>query len=1179
MGPFFICIRAVVVIEMNPMRGLALALMLSAIAFAQTDRGSIAGQITDSTGAVVPGVQLTITHIATNTTSNVTATNAGEFTIPNLPVGSYRIEVSQTGFKRFVQENVVVAAGLAVRVDIQLQLGQVSETIEVQSSQTQIQLENAKVQTGVATKMVDELPLVVGNAMRSPFNLTVVVPESKGDGQRLSLGGGQVAAWDATLDGLSITTNRSADANEIAYLTPSVDAITEFAVDTNGFKAEYGQAGGGVMSFVSRSGTNEYHGNVYDFFRNDALDAREFFAAKRSVYRQNDFGVTGGGPVWIPKIYNGKNRTFFFAAYEGFRNRVGQNDTILSVPTPEMYDGNFSNWVNNNNQLLQIYDPATTRQNASGAFIRDPFPGNQIPTNRFSATAQQMMALARPIAIPNRPGLVPGTSAYVRNNYLVSGGAILSPQDKGSIRVDHNLTSNQRVSVFYNRTEFNQDVSGSGAPGLPVPLWNGQVQIFPTRAFRATYDWTISPRLLNLLSVGVSSFDKTSASPNTGGNWRDKVCLKNVIDCNDNMMNVVFGDFTQWGSTSTNGTYQPSWQVKEDVSWIVGKHTLKFGYLHQNQSAEGFGQQDIAGRAEFSFLGTSVPGATNNTSGASFASFLLGDANLGRTETVRYVPQVYPYHGFYAQTDWRVLKNLTINLGLRYDLTLPPRSKNDQYSDFNPTRPNPAAGGIPGALWFAGFGEGRENTRSLVPGWYGGWGPRISMAYSPDGKTTIRAGYGRSFSKVTAVQGSGHFAGFIGQYVFNSLDQGVTPAFRLDQGLPAYPLPPSIDPSFSNGNTIDYWQGQEATRAPENNSWTFSVQRQVSRNMVLEATYNGVVGSHLQTALLNFNQVPTGIYNNLVNQYGAAQANTLLNSNITSSAAQAAGFQAPFPGFTQLWGSGATVRQALRPYPQYQQIVTGVQNGDKSGHSSYHSAVIKLERRMSAGLTFQWNYVFSKLITDSDTYFATSPNGAQDHYNRSLEKSIGQYDVTHNAKFATVYDLPFGKGRKWLQSGFASWIAGNWRIAGILTYSSGLPIGLTRNNPLALFNGTTRPTITSYDNWRAPLKGDSFDPAADRFFDSTAFPTQPVAMGNATRYNPNIRAFPNLNEDISLGKTIPIGEKRRVDFRAEAFNVFNRVVFNTTTANFTNLNSNVFGQVIGQLNSPRRMQLALKIYW
>ncbi len=1157
----------------STVRFFVLLTLFAATLAAQTDRGSIAGQVTDSSGALVPSVEILLTHKSTNAVTTARSNASGEFSALNLLVGQYRMEITHQGFKKFVQDSIVVSAGGAVRIDPQLQLGQVSETVEVQALSTQVQTENAKIQTAVSNRMVDELPLVVGNAMRSVFNLTAVSAETRvGNNQQISLGGGQAAAWDATLDGLSITTNRSADAGEIAYLTPSVEAITEFAIDTNGFKAEYGQAGGGVMSFVSRAGTNDFHGVVYDFFRNDAMDARAFFAATRSVYRQNDFGVTGGGPVVLPKIYNGRNKTFFFATYEGFRNRVGANDTILSVPTPEMYDGDFRNWVNSSGQQLVIYDPATTRPAPSGTgFVRDAFPNNQIPQDRFSAVAQQMTGIARPIAVPNRPGLVPGTSGYVRNNYLVSGGAVLNPQDKGSIRVDHNFNEKHRVSGFFNRTEYNQSVSAAGTTGLPLPLWNGQVQTFPTRAFRSTYDWTVSPTVLNLLSIGVTSFDKTSASPNVGQNWADKVCLGNVPDCNDNLMNAAFSDYTQWGSTSTNGTFQPSWQVKEDLSWVKGKHTLKFGYLYQHQAAEGFGQQDIAGRAEFSFLGTSVPGATANTSGGSFASFLLGDANLGRTETVRYVPQVYPYHAFYAQTDWRIARNFTLNLGMRYDLPLAPRSKNDQYSDLNPTRPNPAADGIPGALWFAGFGEGRENQRSLVPNWYGGWGPRISMAWGLNSKTTIRAGYGRSFSKVTAVQGSGHFAGFIGQYVFQSLDQGVNPAFKLDNGLPAYPLPPQINPSFSNGNNVDYWQGQEATRAPEQNSWTLSIQRELTRNTVLEAAYNGVIGSRLQTALLVMNQVPTPIYNDMLNRFGPTQALNLLRANINSPAAQEAGFTKPFTSFS------GSVAQSLRPFPQYLNINTGVQNGDKSGHSSYHSMVLKLERRMSSGLTLQWNYTFSKVLTDSDTYFATTPNGSQDHYNRRLEKSIGAFDQTHNVKMSTVYALPFGKGQRWLQNGAAAWILGNWRVAGILTYSSGFPIALARNNPLPLFNGPTRPIVTSHDNWRAPVQGDQFDPAVDRFLDINAFPVQTnYLFGNMTRYNPLVRAFSNLNEDVSLGKTFPIGESRRIDFRAEAFNIFNRVRF---APGNTNLNSNVFGVVTSQSNDPRRLQLALKIYW
>jgi len=616
--------------------------------------------------------------------------------------------------------------------------------------------------------------------------------------------------------------------------------------------------------------------------------------------------------------------------------------------------------------------------------------------------------------------------------------------------------------------------------------------------------------------------------------------------------------------------------LKDDLSYIRGSHTLKFGFQHQNQNANGFGQQDIAGRADFNFLSTSIPANTSfpNSGGSSFASLLLGEAYLGRTETIRAVTQKYPYFGFYAQDDWRITRKLTLNFGLRYDFTLPPTNEKDEYSDFNPARPNPGADGRLGALWFAGYGEGRENTRSLVPGWYGGWGPRLGLAYSAGAKTTVRAAFGRSFSRVTAVQGSGHFAGFIGQYVFQNNTQGVTPTFKLDQGLPAYTLPPSINPAFSNGNTVDWWQGQEMTRAPESLFWTFTVQRQAGNNMVLEAGYNANIGTHLQTGLLNYNQVPTAIMNQMIAQYGVTQAFSIMRADILSPLAVNAGITPPYPSFTKQ--SLRTVNQALRPFPQYQNIVTGVQNGDKSGHSSYHSLILRADRRLTKGWTFQWNYVFSKLLTDSDSYFANG-TAAQDHYNRRLEKSIGQFDQTHVFKFSTLYDLPFGKGQRWATGGWLSWVIGGWRLAAIQIYQSGLPVALARNNPLPILNGVTRPLVDTDENWRAPVAGDSFDPNVDRFLKpASAFPAQPAAFGNATRFNPKMRAFWGLNESVSLAKTFQIAEALRIDLRGEAFNLFNRTVFGTGS---TNLNAGNFGIVTSQANDPRQMQIGLKIYW
>ena len=1155
---------------------LLFCLLVPSSLFAQSEWGNITGVVTDPSGAVSAGAEITIVAIATNATKTTTSGAGGEYNIPPAP-GAYRGEVSLPGFKKYLANNVVVAAATTVRLDIKLELGQVSEVVSVTPDAARLQTENAKISTSVENRLVDELPLVVGGALRSPFDLVTITAESKGRGNALSLGGGQAAAWDATLDGVSVTTNRSADAAEIAYTTPSVEAITEFTVDTNGFKAEYGQAGGGVMTFVSKSGTNELHGTVYNFLRNDALDARGFFPQKKSVYKQNDFGASVGGPIWLPKKifgpagYDGRNRTFFFFAFEGFRNRVGGNDQIFSVPTPEMYNGDFSKWVDQNGRLIPIYDPATTRASGSG-FVRDPFPNNIIPANRFSAFSRQVMKFGQAVQ-PNR-GALPGTSGYVRNNYIVNSGTILNPQTKWSLKLDHDLATNHRIGYFMNITNFRQQVGQAGPPGLPQPLWNGQVQIFDTSAYRGSYDWTISNRALNHLSVGGNKFFKFSRSPNVGGNF--SLCFKNAVDCNRSFPGVEFTEFSGWGGTSDNGTEQPQWSVKDDFSLSSGKHNYKMGFAFQSQRAIGFGQQDIAGRARFSFLTTSVPGATSATSGSSFASFLLGEAIFGRTETDRRVPQLYRYYGFYFQDDWRLSRRLSVNLGVRYEFTQPPVNMNDdQYSDFTPDRPNPRVNNYPGALRFAGFGQGRENVRSLVPGWYGGIGPRIGIAYSPDEKTALRAAFGRSFSKVTVVSGSGHFSGFIGQYVFDSTNQGITKLYNWDEGLPPYPLPPQIDPSFSNNNNVDHWQPSDAARAPENYYWTFSVQRQLSSSTTIEVAYNATVGAHLQSGNVNLNQVPTAIWDSYVNRLGITNALNLLRAQATSQLARDNGITLPYPQFADpAIQQQRTVAQALRPYPQYLNIVTGAQGGDKSGHSSYHAMVIKAERRFSSGLLFQWNYTFSKILTDSDSYFTGT--GAQDQYNRRAEKSIGQFDQTHILKLNTLYELPFGVGRRWLRDGVASHIAGGWRVGVIQAYASGVPIAISRNNPLPIFNAQTRPTITGYDNWRAPIAGDKFDPAVDRFLNLAAFPTQPNAFGNATRFNPKVRAFPNFTENISIAKSFRFGEDRRLDFRWEVFNLFNRTVFGVGN---TNLNNNAFGVVTNQVNDPRQMQVGLKIYW
>jgi outer membrane receptor protein involved in Fe transport len=409
----------------------------------------------------------------------------------------------------------------------------------------------------------------------------------------------------------------------------------------------------------------------------------------------------------------------------------------------------------------------------------------------------------------------------------------------------------------------------TGPAGLPVPFNTFQTTSFNGDLHRASWDW-IGQRMVNHFSFGVNTFDKDAFSPNVGQDWRDRVCIPNAVDCNDNLGNITFTELSQWGGPSNNGTEQPRLAVKNDFTLTARSHLFKMGFTFDRQQANGFGQQDIGGRAGFSFRGTSVPAAATLAAGggSSFASFLLGVADSGRTETVRYLQQVYSYSSFYAQDDWRLSPKLVLNYGVRYEFTKPPVAGGDQYSDFSPTTPNPAVNGYPGALIFAGEGQGRTGSRTLVPGYYGAWGPRVSFAYSADPRTTIRGGVGRSFGRVTVTQSSSHFAGFIGQYVFSTADSG---SRRRSTSIRACPRtrcrPGSIRPSRTT-TTWTGFLGQEASRPAVYDSWTLSMQRELRQGLTVEVDYNGVYGSHLQAALINPNQVPMSVVNDLVARYG-----------------------------------------------------------------------------------------------------------------------------------------------------------------------------------------------------------------------------------------------------------------------------------------------------------------------
>jgi hypothetical protein len=1178
-----------------------LILMLPALLFGQSERGTISGSVKDPSGAIVVNAKVTVTNTATNSAVSVLTNQSGDYSALSLQAGTYTVRVEAAGFRAMIIAGVSLNASTDVRADATLEVGSTATAVEVQASALQLATENSKASVAITNKLVDELPLVVSGTLRSPFDLASLTPEAKnlGGDNGFMLGGGQAASYGTNLDGVSANTTRALSKSWVSTNSPSLEAVTEFTVDTNGFKAEFGHAGGGVMNFVSKSGTNAYHGSAYEFLRNNALDANNFFNNRSGipipVYKQHDFGASMGGPVWIPKIYKGKNKTFFFFSYEAFRNRAGANGFSQTIPTPEMYTGDFSNWVDRNNKQLPIFDPTSQVKNQDGSYTRTAFAGNKIPASLFDPVSVKALAAytANGVLKPNT-GAVPGTVDYVQNNYFVSSGSNVSPNTKISVKGDHIFNEKHRISGYYGYNREQMEPGPGGPPTLPglYSTYNDLRQA--SDVFRFSWDWTLSPTKLNHFFAGGNNWrqnhDPPQATVVSGIDWKSKVCLGNVPDCSQNLLNFDFsGDgLSSWGGRANNGSENTIYSYNDDFTLVKGVHTFKAGGALQVSHYNGFGRQCISGCATFSYINTGVPGGNNpQAGGSSFASLLLGYANGGSIDTIRFIGQQWSAFAGYIQDDWHVSRKLNLNLGLRWETQLPPTGLEDRWSDFSPTTPNPRAGGIPGALIYAGSGTGRQGTRTLADSWFKGFGPRLGFAYQWDEKTVIRGGYGRSFGAVTTVTGSTHQRGFTATPPVPDLQtNGILPNMILSQGFPSYAIPPFIDPSFANKDNIPWWQGREATRLPEQNFWNLSIQRQFSGSTVLEVSYNALIGSHLQTQLLNVDQVDP----KYLTQYG----NTLLNSLVNSPAAIAAGFKSPYPTFTDncspvqdaCWGPGATVARALRPFPQFSGIDTYGGGGDHSGHSSYHAGIIRLERRQGQGLTLQTSYVFSKLLTDSDSYWGSG--SAMDQYNRRLEKSIGQFDITHNFKVAAIYEPPIGKGKSYLNTGVASKLLGNWRLSYVGYYASGQPLGLGTSvgTPSVLFAGGNRPLISSYDGWRAPTAGGSFDPSVDSFVQPASFFPAQVGtqfagttqyFGNETRYNPKFRQFWNKSENVSITKGFQFGEKAKLDFRAEAFNVFNRVRFGTGSLQ---LQSSTFGRLTSSgdlLNSPRQLQVALKL--
>jgi len=1128
-------------------------------AWAQGSLGGLTGRVTDASGAPMPDVSIQLRNIENGQETKSATTAEGSYLVTNLAPGRYRVAMSKTGFRSTVRESVLVSTATLSNADFVLELGAVTDSVTVSGSDVQLQTTSAEIGTVMPTKAILDLPISMGGAAttgatgrRQIENFMFLTPGVTGTQWNKSINGAPGFSQEVLIDGVDMQ-NIGAP-GFIAEASPPYEAVEEFKVQNTLYPAEFG-GGFGVMNFTMRSGTNAYHGNLFEFFRNEAMDARTFFGgSKKALLRQNEYGGTFGGPVRLPK-YNGRDKTFFFFAYSGFQLRGGiPVGAFVTLPTTQQRGGNFGDYP------FPIYDPATTAAVAGGAFERNPFPGNLIPASRISGVAQRTLPL---IPQPDLPGFF--------NNYR-SRQNQPSTDNVWSVKMDHQLSDKQRLSGSYWRVLGETTINGAVAGEL-----NPAYRVTPTVAggLRLNHTYTISPTLLNRIGFGY-----TPTSP-TWSRWLldpregNKVLrIPGIPESSRGFPILNFAGPTPYaslGNSNNNGTdpqFFQNWSIVDDVSWVRGKHQIKFGGTFRYRRMTVQDRRNEGGTFNFNALSTSQPNSADFARfGNPFASFLLGQV-FSASAAVPAPTRQYndQFVAFYFEDVFKLTSRLTMSLGLRYELPLYVREKDGVISFMDPSRPNPAAANRPGALIFLGSGNGRTGSNQILPLYKHGYSPRFALTYAFDKKTVIRTGYG-IFRVPTAVgrMNSCQFwcSGFGLQPFYTSTNSGVTPAFPLDQGFPLNPVaPPIFDPSLNNNGSVTMING-DANRMALSQSWTFAVQRELPFGVSLDAAYVGTKSSGTWTGL----SVP-----NQVHPRYLALGQTL-NASINSAAAAAAGVLPPYPGFT------GSVAQALRAFPQYANVDDVYQ---PTGYNFYNSMQMRVQKRHSSGLSFLVSYTLAKNIgfPGGDIFGDTGGGGGArgvDTFNRKLEKSIVPSDQTHVLVTSWSYDLPFGRGKRFgagVGRGM-NLLVGGWALNAIHTYRSGTTIAVSGGPALPLFGGNNRPNWVSADV-RSSVSMGRFDPARDRYLNLSAFSQPPLfTIGNAPPRMPHVRTPAFLNEDISLFKNLQFTERVMLQIRGESYNLINRVVFSGPAANVNN--PNTFGVIGGQANNPRLVQLGLKL--
>jgi hypothetical protein len=1209
--------------------------LATSAALAQINSGSMAGTVTDSTGSVIPGASVVATETQSGSVYKTTSSSSGAYIFTSLRPGTYNVSVTFAGFKVATATGIPVYVTTRASHDFALATGAVSETVTVDANAPSLETETSDIGTVITDEQVQDLPSPAGGAVRSLTQFTFLTPGAVGPGTNgglafTKIGGGQTFGSDNLLDGIS--TQRSENGTELFdQMTPSLDAIGEVKVETLAPPAYLGRTTGGLSVFKTRGGTNTYHGTVYDFYKNTIFDANNWFSKgeaalngvtqdndpgtnyanpnpyRRGIDMHEDYGVTLGGPIRIPHVYDGRDKTFFFYSFEKVPSTFGHSSTF-TVPTLAQRGltngsngtiGDFSAQLGAattaNNPCTgakvlngQIFDPNTTRS-AGGELCRTPFANNQVPIGR-SAIAVKVLAL---IPLPNYVG--PGTANYINNtNEKVS-------QTVNSLRIDQNFGTRHHLFGFASARE-NFD---SGVPTLPGPVNSGsQLQDFYAKLIRIGYDWTITPHLVNQITFGgnrINSFNSAPASL-LGVNYDAQLGIPNTPRAGTTFPIITIGEgLPQLGSSNYDDNVDNALIIDDNLSISKGQHSVKVGstYRWQQFSYTNTGPQ----AGNFSFGRTQTAGVMDNSNGESqsgngIASFYLGALSGDSRQLALHSPRwIQPYFAVYAQDDWKVLHNLTLNLGLRYSIDMPRHEAEGDITSFDPTLPNPAANGRLGALRYGGTGPGRDGLKNeqFANTYFKDFEPRIGFSWAPGfwhDATVIRASYTIMYGPlIYADYGQGLNAGFITSASASSPD-GFSPAGAFDAGPPTVSQTPITDPTYLTGNvgTVDYVAKTDG-RPAEVQNFTLDWQTQLAPDFILSIAYLGERGTHLRSLVFWENSINPAYF-------GLGNA---LTAQLQSPQGAATGVPTPYPNF---YASvvNPSVGQALLPFPQY-----GYINNDSylqnRGQSTYNAFTAKLDRKFRNGLNLLASYTWSKEFTDADSiqpFYSTvqAQSGTQNPYNLKGERSLSIADVPNNFVVSYLYELPVGKGKRFLGNSnrVVNALIGGYRIGGVQRYLSGQPIGFFGAQGVPYFDGAPRfsravgvplTTAAATSKLYNPLAfvsvGGNKIPNPTGFYNTNAFidvndnihrGAGAYSFGNMPRNDAEVRARPFLNEDLNINKHFPIHEEFAADLRFEVFNAFNRHVFAKPDSGVYDLN---FGQITGLLDGARSAQLVLKL--